>query len=116
MALDLTPLLWDWVAVEQGDTYPAANIVDTLSDTTLVSVRLEIHPAGLSTSALLLDSSTGGITLNGTAPGAWNFTINAISAAQTAILAPGHYDYDLITTDSSGVVRTEFTGVWEITQ
>jgi len=112
MALDLKPLRWDWAAVKQGDTYPACLISETLADTALARVRVKVKLNGVL--ALDLDSDGSGITLNGTGAGGWSFTIGAISAAQTTLLAPGYYDYDLETTDAGGVVRTEFEGGWEI--
>ena len=112
MALDLTPLRWDWAGITAGDTYPASNITETEADTTLARVRVKIKLAGVV--ALTLDSNASGITLNSTSAGGWDFTIDAISAATTAGLAAGYYDYDLETTGSNGVVRTEFTGNWEI--
>lgn len=112
MALDLTPLRWDWVGVTKGDTYPACNITETEADTALSRVRVIIKLAGVV--ILTLDSDTTGVTLNGTGAGGWDFTIDEISAATTATLAAGYYDYEIKSTGSNGVVRTEFEGNWEI--
>jgi hypothetical protein len=112
MALDLTPLFWNWPGITQGDTYPACNFTETEADSTLARVRCKIKLAGVT--VLTLDSDTTGVTLNATGAGAWDFTIDAISAATTTGLAAGYYDYDIQTTDGNGVVRTEFKGNWEI--
>lgn len=113
MALDLRPLRWDWAAVKQGDTYPACTITETESDSALTRVRIKVKDSSGAT-ALTLDSNTSGITINTATGGEWDFTIGAISAATTATLTAGYYDYDLETTCANGVVRTEFEGSWEI--
>lgn len=111
MALDLTPLRWDWSPVTQGDTFPACQITETSADTDLSRVRVKIKAAGSTSAALTLDSSTTGITIGSATAGDWAFTIGAIS---TGSLTAGVYSYDLETTDSAGTVRTEFSGTWEI--
>jgi len=112
--MNLRPLKWNWSCITQGDTYPATNITETSADTTLSRVRVKIIKANATATALTLDSNTTGITLNGTSPGGWDFTIDEIPAATTATLDAGSYAYDLETTDSVGTVRTEFRGTWEI--
>lgn len=111
MALDLTPLKWDWAPITQGDTFPATLITETSADTDLSRVRVKIKAAGSTSAALFLDSQTTGVTIGNATAGAWSFTIGAIS---TSSLAAGVYSYDLETTDSAGTVRTEFSGTWEI--
>jgi hypothetical protein len=109
MAIDLTPLVWDWSPVIAGDTYPAANIVETAGDESVTRVRLKLRLSGTTSTALLLDSSTSGITINNAATR--DITIGAIS---TTNLAAGYYSYQMEWTYTSGTVRTEFTGTWQI--
>lgn len=115
MAINLQPLTWHWEPVPKGDTYPAAIITETLSDAELVRVKIEIKANGNTTSSLVLDSDDTGITISSTAPGSWAFTIDEISADVTDNLDEQYYAYQLKTTDSNGVVRTEFQGTWEVT-
>ena len=114
MALDLRPQPLDWYAIKQGDTYPACNFVSTDADTVLARVRLKVRLQGATSASLSLDSETSGITINSTAAGAWDYTIDSISAEQTTTLAPGYYDQELEVTDTNGVVSTDFEGIWEI--
>jgi len=92
---------------------PAQIFSDTAADTDLSQVRVKICDSD-GVKHVTLDSSTSGITINNSTAGSWNFTLDAISSATTEALAAGLYAYDLETTDSSGYVRTEFEGVWEI--
>lgn len=109
MALNLTPLRWDWASITQGDTFPATNITESEHDSNLTRVRIKIRPSGQSTALMILDSSTSGIVINNAAT--WDFTISPIS---TSSLSSGFYSYDLETTDALGIIRTEFNGTWEI--
>lgn len=110
MSLDLTPLQWNWDPVVTGDTYPAAQITETSSETALSAVRLKIRASGSSTPVLSLSGGSG-ITITTTTAGAWDFTIDAID---TSTLDAGIYAYDIETTDSEGTVRTELQGIWQI--
>ena len=98
----------------KGDTYPAANFTETEADSDLSRVRVEVKAAGSTTAALTLDSDATGVTINTATAGAWDFTVDEISAATTAGLTAGWYSYDLETTDAAGVVSTEFKGSWRI--
>lgn len=111
--LHLEPLRYNWPAIQRGDTMPAQVFADTSADTDLTRVRIKICDSD-GVKQVTLDSSTSGITINNSTAGGWNFTIDAISTATTEALSPGLYAYDLETIDSSGYVRTEFEGVWEI--
>ena len=111
--LHLEPLRYDWPSIQRGDTMPAQVFSDTAADTDLSRVRVKICDSD-GVKQVTLDSSTSGITINNSTAGSWNFTIDAISSSTTEALAAGLYAYDLETTDSSGYVRTEFEGVWEI--
>lgn len=115
MAINLQPLTWHWEPVPKGDTYPATNVTETLSDGDLVRVKIEIKANGNTTSSLVLDSDDTGIVITNSAAGAWAFTIEEISAETTDTLDEQYYAYQLKTTDSNGVVRTEFQGTWEVT-
>jgi hypothetical protein len=108
--LDLTPLCWNWSPIVQGDTYPAARITETSSDTALARVRVKVKDR-LGNELLDLDSDATGITLTTTTAGAWDFTIAAIDTTDLEI---GTLEYDLETTDAADVVRTEFKGTWQI--
>ena len=115
MALNLKPLVWHWDTVVKGDTYPAATITESSSDSALERIKIEIKSNGNTTSSLVLDSDATGITLNNTDAGAWNFTIDAISAETTDTLDEQYYAYQLKSYSANGVVRTEFVGNWEVT-
>lgn len=114
MMTDLKPLIWNWPAVVKGDSYPACQITESLSDTDLERVLVTIRPQGSDTTALSLDSETSGVTINSATAGAWNFTIRSITANETDALAAGFYTYGIQTTDITGFVRTEFAGTWQI--
>lgn len=111
MSLDLRPLNWDWPKMVAGDTLPATIITESESTTSLSRVRLKIKDAD---GALFrsLDSDTTGITITSSTAGGWSFTI----ASMTAPTTEGVYSYDLETIDGAAVIRTEFSGVWEIQQ
>lgn len=113
MALNLTPLVWDWASVTVGDTFPAANVTETASVTAFVRVRIKIRNQD-GVLKLTLDSATSGVTINTTTAGAWDFDIDEISPADTGSLTAGIHNYDLEITDDSGIVRTEFTGSWTL--
>ena len=115
MSFNLKPLLWHWENVVKGDTYPAAVITESSSDTSLIRIKIEIKSNGNTTSSLILDSDTTGVTLNNTTPGSWSFTIDSISASTTDTLNEQYYAYQLKSYDSNGVVRTESVGNWEVT-
>lgn len=111
MALNLEPFRWNWATCTAGDTYPAENWLESDSDntTTLTRVRIKIKDSA-GTVFSTLDSDTSGITINVSTAGAWDWTIDALTAPTTA----GIYTFDMETTDSAGVVFTEATGQWEI--
>ena len=115
MSFNLKPLVWHWESVVKGDTYPAAVISESSSGTSLLRIKIEIKSNGNTTSSLILDSDTTGITLTSTSPGSWGFTIDSISAEITDTLDEQYYAYQLKSYDSNGVVRTEFVGKWEVT-
>ena len=113
MALDTTKTRWDWAPVTQGDTYPACQITESGSDSDLSRVRIKFKgPDG--TTALVLDSSTSGITITTATAGAWDFQIDTISPATTAALDSGFYSYDMEFTTDAGTVSTLFCGVWQV--
>ena len=114
MALNLNPLRWDWPAVKSGNTYPAAQLTDSASDTDLARVVVEIREEGATAVSLTLDSNASGVTINTATAGAWDFTIRAITHLETAALANGFCTYEITTTDSAGTVLTEFEGSWQI--
>ena len=107
------PLQWNWRSVTQGNTFPATNIVESLSDTDLVRVQIKFKDVD---GVLLvdLDSDDVGITINDATAGSWDFTIDAMDAATTATFDPGKYYYDLKITDSAGIVNTDFKDEWTI--
>tara|TARA_R110000868_G_scaffold302692_2_gene563250 strand:+ start:41 stop:388 length:348 start_codon:yes stop_codon:yes gene_type:complete len=109
MALNLKPLIWNWSPIVAGDTYPAANIVESAHTENLDRVRIKLRISGSTTTALTLDSDTTGIVINNAA--AWDFTISEID---TTSLATGVYSYQLETTTTGGTIRTEFAGTWPI--
>ena len=106
--MDLSPQVWNWCAVNKGDTFPAQQVEETLSDTAIASISLVIKLAG-AVITTLTDSS--GITLTTATAGAWDFTIDEID---TSTYAAGVYSYELQVTDDASQVRTEFEGTWEI--
>lgn len=110
MSLDLKPIQWIWDPVTTGDTYPAINLTDTSADEDLSAVAIEFRLAGSSTAALNLSNGSG-ITINTATAGAWDFTIDEMTAVS---LAAGTYSYDIQTTGSGGTVTTEFKGTWRI--
>jgi hypothetical protein len=114
MELDLTPLEWDWTPVTKGDTFPSIRIQETSSEVDCARVRVKIKASGVATASLELDSDASGITITDGTAGAWDFTIDTITAAQTASLSAGFYTYDIETTDAAGNVKTEFCGTWQI--
>tara|TARA_R110001632_G_scaffold176126_1_gene295845 strand:- start:298 stop:651 length:354 start_codon:yes stop_codon:yes gene_type:complete len=111
MALNLEPFRWSWATCTAGDTYPAENWLESDSDnaTTLSRVRIKIKDSA-GTVFSTLDSDTSGITINVATAGAWDWTIEALTAPTTA----GIYTLDMEHTDSAGVVFTETTGQWKI--
>jgi hypothetical protein len=111
MALNLTPYQWNWSPITAGDTYPAARWVESDSDntSTLARVRCTIKDVDGNTFAAL-DSNTSGITINTATAGAWDFTIEALSAPNVA----GVYNLDVEWIDSDGVKFTEAKGEWVI--
>jgi hypothetical protein len=111
MALDLTPLRWDWSPVVSGDSYPAATITCTGQTENLARVRITVRAAGSTSDALVLDSATSGITLTTTTAASWAFTIDAIT---NVALAAGEYSYQLETTTTGSTRRTSFAGTWKI--
>lgn len=111
MALDLTPLRWDWSPVVSGDTYPAATITASAETETLERVRISIFASGSTTPALQLDSDTSGITITTSAAPAWSYTIDTIEEVP---LTGGEYSYQLETTTTAGTRRTRFAGTWKI--
>lgn len=111
--LDLKPLLWDWSAITQGDTYPASNIVDVGGSTVLASVEVKIRNSAGSL-LLTLSSPSSGVTITATGAGSWEYTIDAISATDTATLTAETLRYDLQTTDTGGNASTVFAGAWRI--
>jgi hypothetical protein len=113
MSVNLEPLRYDWPSVQRGDTFPAINFTDTGADANLSRVRVKICDSN-GTVKITLDSNTSGVTINTATAGAWDFTIDAISAATTEALVAGAFAYDLETTDANSVVRTEFEGTWQV--
>ena len=111
MSLNLKPYPWNWATITAGDTYPAENWLESASDnlTTLTRVRIKIKDSEGST-FVTLDSDTTGITINTSTAGAWDWTVNALTAPTVA----GIYKMDMEWTDSAGVVFTETSGQWEI--
>lgn len=107
--LDLRPSRFDWPPVTKGDTYPAANITIDGADSTLSRVRIKFKACNSTTTALTLDSSTSGVTINDAA--SWDFTIDQIDEVT---LAAGTYRYDLETISADGTIMTELAGTWEI--
>ena len=109
MALDLKPHRSDWATCTAGDTYPAENWRESDSDntTTLTRVRITIKDSAGATFSTL-DSDTSGITINAATAGAWDWTVESLTAPTTA----GVYTFDMETTDSAGVIFTETTGSW----
>jgi len=113
MAVDLKPMRLDWASVVQGDTMPAMNLVDTGADFALTRVLVTVEPKDSDTAALTLDSNSTGVTINVATAGAWDYTINTITAAQTATLTPGFYTVN-VKVFGSTVAHTDFKGEWEI--
>lgn len=111
MALDLTPLRWDWSPVVSGDTYPAASIIGAGQTENLARVRITVRAAGSTSDALVLDSDATGITITNTAAASWAFTIAAITEVP---LDAGEYSYQLETTTTGDTRRTYFIGNWKI--
>jgi len=109
MALDLTPMRWDWSPVVTGDSYPAAQISATGQTEDLERVRITFRASGSTASALTLDSETSGITITDAA--SWAFTIATLEEVP---LSAGQYSYQLETTSTAGTVRTHFMGNWKI--
>lgn len=67
------------------------------------------------TELLDLDSDASGITITTTTAGAWDFTIDEISAATMETMPVGEHLYDMKVTDAGGIVSYDFYGTWEIT-
>jgi len=113
MAVDLKPMRLDWAAVTQGDTLPAMNLVETESTFALTRVLVTIEAKDSDVAVLTLDSDDTGVTINVATAGAWDYTINTITAAQTATLTPGFYTVN-VKVFGSTVAHTDFKGEWEI--
>lgn len=112
MAVDLKPILYTLPEVTRGDTYPAMNMTYP-GDGVLSRVRMKVKSSA-GTAILTLDSSTSGITLNTTTDGAWDWTVDKITAATTEDIGAGCYNYDLQVENTSGDVETLIHGTWEI--
>lgn len=111
--LDFTPMSRNWSSITVGDTYPAQRFQETISSTDLARVRIKVKDASGAT-LLTLDSDTSGVTITTATAGAWDYTIDVITAATTSGLAAGIHFYDQEITDSVGDVSTEFAGTWEL--
>ena len=114
MCDDYEPAIWNWKPITQGGTYPATNVLETLSASNLSQVVVTIEARGTDVASLTLDSGATGITINVATAGAWDYTINTISAATTAGLVVGFYDVTHKVTDSAGVVTFVSKGTWQI--
>jgi hypothetical protein len=73
-----------------------------------------IEPYSSDTASLTLDSDDTGVTINDDAAGAWDYTIDEISAATTDTLSPGYYTVTMTLTQSDGSVVVASKGVWKI--
>lgn len=113
MAIDLKPMRWDWAAVTQGDTLPAMNLTETAATFNLTRVLVTIEPKDSDVAVLTLDSDDTGVTINTATAGAWDYTIDSITAAQTEELTPGFYTVN-VKVFGATVEHTDFKGEWEI--
>ena len=113
MSVDLLPKKYDLPSIVQGDTYPAVNFSATGTTSALTRVRVKFKDSA-GTLGLTLDSDSTGMTINDATAGAWDYDIDAISAATTAGLTADVYEYGIETTDAAGTVATHFQGTWEI--
>lgn len=111
---DNKPARMDLPTIKQGDTLRAIQFNGSGTNAALTRVRCKIKDADGNT-LLSLDSNTSGITIDDSTAGAWQYTISAITAANTATIASGLHNYDIETTDADGIVETHFEGNWEIT-
>jgi len=116
MSISLQPARKDFLKTVQGDTYPAFRLVATGTTAVLDRVTLTIQPKDSETDALVFDSDISGITINDDTAGAWDYTIEEISATDTGSLDVGFYEYSIKVYYGAGVVRTHFQGEWEITE
>jgi hypothetical protein len=62
---------------------------------------------------IVLRNGTG-ITITTATAGAWDFSIDAMSAATTDAYTPGVYTYEMDVTEASGVVTTILKGEWNL--
>lgn len=113
MAVNYTPLAYDWPSITKGDTYSPQRIQETLSDTGCARVRVEVRNSK-GEIVITRDSDVSGITIADSTAGAWDFTIDAFTAAETGALPVGTYSCNIEVTDSAGSERTEFKGYWKI--
>jgi len=114
MCDDYEPATWNWKPITQGGTFPASVVTETLSASSLSRVVVTIEPFGSDTASLTLDSGATGVTINTATAGAWNYTIAAITAAQTAALTSGFYNVTHKVTDSASVTVVVSKGTWQI--
>jgi len=103
----------DWPSIKQGDTLRAIqfNAANTTSDLSRVRCKVK-NDEGVT--IVSLDSNVSGVTINNSAAGSWQYTIESIPASATELIASGLHNYDIEITDSDGVVETHFEGCWEI--
>lgn len=111
MALNLKPYVWNWASIATGNTYPAAQFVETPSDypNTLERVLVTIKDSEGNTFAAL-DSDTTGVIIDVATAGNWSFTIGSLDAPNTA----GMYSVEVDTFDSEEIEATFTRGTWEI--
>lgn len=108
---------WNWRALTQGNTRPATRFQETSSTSNLSAVELRMRLAGsTSATADIVLRNGSGITITTATAGAWDFSINAMSAATTDAYTPGVYTYEMDVADSQSppVVTTILKGEWNL--
>lgn len=119
MLQEYRPQPWDWEEIVTGCTYPPARLTEpvggeNLSTTILDRVVITIQARDSNVDALVLDSDTTGVTLLNTAAGAWDFTVDEISATDMEDLPAGDYDVTMMIYHDTDKKVCASKGTWKI--
>lgn len=112
MADDPTPR-WNWTPTTQGNTRPATQITETESESNLTAVEIRLKLTDSTTADITLTNGDG-VTITTATAGAWDFSIDEMTGAETDAMTPGIYTYEMDVTDAAGTVTTIAKGNWPL--